>query len=283
MALSYLSLVSTPLEVISSTGAVMGNATSFFLKRADGWNFLVTNWHVVTGRNPESPTQTVTGAVPVKLRLKLHKNVGGQAISRSQKISYVLRINDQSGNEPTWFEHPRYRHRFDVVVLKFPEDDDFRSKVTCHYIDEYKQFDDRFTPSAMNDVFVIGYPWGLTGGDMVLPLYKRGIIASEPILDYGELPCFLIDCRTASAMSGSPVICQHTGIWSPSGTLAPDSTIGTVENFAGVYSGRLIGRNANLPKTDEISDIGIVWKVNALREIVNHGLPGTRLSELAAV
>jgi hypothetical protein len=212
---NFLSLITAPVEVLSSAGKTLSRATSFFYIRDEKWLYLVTNWHVVTGRDPLSPLITNTGAVPTHLRLKLHKNIEDNKFSLSKKVECVVQINNETGNEPEWLEHPNHRFNLDIVVVKIPNDDEFKKKVKCHCLEECKDFQEDFSPSVMDDLYVIGYPWGLTGGDPVLPLYKKGSVASEPVVDYRGLPRFLIDCRTAEAMSGSPVLCAHSGIWAP--------------------------------------------------------------------
>ena len=130
-------------------------------------------------------------------------------------------------------------------------------------------------------MFVIGYPLGLSGSSSdrdAMPIYKRGSIASEPLLDYDERPCLLIDCRTFSGMSGSPVVVAHSGIWMPDGRMTSDSAIGTVENLLGVYSDRL-SVSARVV-SEGVSDIGIVGKLRTVEEVVDQGVPGTTLDEM---
>ena len=279
-ALNFLSLITSPIKVVSATGALLGPATGFFYGRDSDWIYLVTNWHVVTGRNPCFPKESRYGAVPVALTLTLHRKVSENRISLSQKIEYRLEINNEDGSEPKWYEHSQYRRMIDIVVLKIPRGQDFDQEVQYNCLQEYNDFEESFLPRPMDQVFVIGYPWGLTGGDSVLPLYKRGNVASEPIAGHANLPRFLIDCRTAEGMSGAPVICSHSGIWDPNGeggVLSADGYIGTVENFAGVYSGRLKTGDEKLE--DRISDIGVVWKEEAVRQIVSDGVEGTKLQD----
>jgi hypothetical protein len=236
--LSFFSLVTAPVHVISASGIVLSKATCFFYKQDAKWSYLVTNWHVVTGRDPLRPQNSRTGAVPARLRLLLHANVGAKTINSIRKIPFEIEINDSTGDMPTWSEHPTHKYKVDLVVMKIENDEKFKGDVTCSYLSEYPDFQNDFFPSVMDNAFVIGYPWGLTGGDPVLPLYKRGSVASEPIVDFGSLPRFLIDCRSSEAMSGSPVLCTSSGLWAPNGVTF-SSVVGTVENFAGVYSGRL--------------------------------------------
>ena len=78
-------------------------------------------------------------------------------------------------------------------------------------------------------------------------------------------------------MSGSPVMVSHSGLWNPPGGsgFGAQSVIGTVENFLGVYGGRLEDS-----KSTEVSDIGVVWRAEALTEILERGGAGTTLDQL---
>ena len=76
-------------------------------------------------------------------------------------------------------------------------------------------------------------------------------------------------------MSGSPVVVSHSGVWNPHGKLQDDSVIGTVENLLGVYAGRMNLRGYNEPT----SDIGIVWKMPAVQQIVDDGVHGATLTD----
>ena len=64
-------------------------------------------------------------------------------------------------------------------------------------------------------------------------------------------------CRTVEGMSGSPVIALHSEFWAPDDKLSGDSVIGTVNNFIGIYSGRLYGQSVSDEPRGEISAIGI--------------------------
>lgn len=77
-------------------------------------------------------------------------------------------------------------------------------------------------------------------------------MATEPTLDWMGDPVFLVDIAGRSGMSGSPAVIA-----------LPDGN-GT---FAGVYSGRVLGPKEN-------SELGYVWKLTCLDEILNSGLPG---------
>ena len=76
---------------------------------------------------------------------------------------------------------------------------------------------------------------------------------------------------------------SHSGLWSPvAGGLSAMSTIGTVENFVGVYSGRLTALDFGNHNTNEVTELGLAWRKDALDEIVNSGISGTTLNQVSA-
>ena len=113
-------------------------------------------------------------------------------------------------------------------------------------------------------------------------MYKRGCIASDPIIDFRRLPCVLIDSRTTSAMSGSPVIASHTGVFMPDGQMSKNPVFGTVSKFLGIYSGRLRSDESIEGDEENISEIGIVWKASVLEAITQRGVLGTPLRDLGS-
>ena len=283
--LHYLSLTTTHVQVINDLKINLGHATAFFYENQNTQLFLITNWHVVAGREPSNPSESKTGAVPLVLRLKLHKRqgpIGGQSTIVVTDIDEVdIPINSPDGNEPRWLEHPSHRLKVDLVAIPLEEHSDIKERYQFNVLNNFPHFVPNYVPEAMDSVFVIGYPWGISatlerGGG--IPVYKRGSIASDPVIDYRRLPSLLIDCRTSTAMSGSPVIVSHNGIWNPEGKLTADTIIGTSIRFLGVYSGRLMGSN-----NDEISDIGIVWKESALREITEYGVTGSTVEDITSM
>ena len=74
----------------------------------------------------------------------------------------------------------------------------------------------------------------------MLPIWKRGSIASETPLGVDGRPIFLVDAATTAGMSGSPIIRKVT-------TLTADNRdIDALQEFSsyeliGIYAGRLEG------------------------------------------
>ncbi len=207
--------------------------------------------------------------VPTKFRVRLHQRVGDGVISSSRKVDIDVEINNCDGTEPKWFEHPLYGSQVDVIVIEAGIPNDAKMQATFKTVKAHNGFQHDYIAAAMDAIYVVGYPWGLDGGDGVLPLFKRGSVASEPIVDYGGLPRVLIDCRTSPSMSGAMVICAHSGLHTASGNFFNDGVFGTVENFLGVYSGRYYSKDAEPLKAQEPSEIGIVWKRHVIDEIIS--------------
>ena len=285
--LHHFSLTTALTNVFNSQDTHLSTATSFFYETESSQLFLITNWHVVTGRKPSEPSSSGTGAVPSVIKLRVHRKqeqVDGKSNIVTTDIAEVsIPINAEDGNDPQWLEHPEFKYAVDVVGIPIPNHLEFRERYAVNIANKWKEYHKDYEPEAMDEVFVIGYPWGLSstanrGGG--LPVYKRGCIASDPIVDFRRLPCVLIDCRTTRAMSGSPVIASQNGIFMPDGKMSANTVFGTVSKFFGVYSGRLYGEDSKMSDDVEISEIGIVWKASVLEAITQHGTFGTPLRDL---
>ena len=227
-------------------GQELSTGTGFIVNTSKGYA-LITNRHNVTGKNNETgELLSKTGGVPNQIEI-LHnrKNQLGHWVSRTEKII--------DNDTPLWIEHPTLSHKADFVALFL------------------KNFDDvGFYPYALNNtnlnilvgpadpVSVIGFPFGIQAGGS-LAIWATGFMASEPDIDFKGLPIFLVDCRTRPGQSGSAVIAYRSGgaIAMEDGSTAifPSSII----KFLGIYSGRI----------HKDSDIGMVWKMSAIKELLD--------------
>jgi hypothetical protein len=230
---------------MSFNGTRLATGTGFMAQAPSGPT-LVTNLHNLTGRHPETGQPlSKTGGVPNEITI-LH-NV------HSQLGSWMPRkeaLHDQHG-APKWIQHPTLGPRADIAALPLTELQD----VGLYPYDPGNPFPDIVVGPA-DVVSVIGFPFGLRAGG-ALAIWATGFVASEPDIDYNDLPIFLIDCRSRPGQSGSPVISYRGGgsVTTRSGTAIFS---GPVFRFLGVYSGRI----------NEQSDIGIVWKALAVQELV---------------
>jgi hypothetical protein len=160
---------------------------------------------------------------------------------------------------PRWREHATHSRAVDVVALELTD----VAGVAIYTHDPWAA-GPGLAMAVTSGVSIIGFPFGLTGGGG-LGVWVRGWIATEPSTDYNNRPCFLVDSRTRQGQSGSPVIIYESGgaVAMADGGTAIFS--GPIEQFLGVYSGRI----------NDQSDLGFVWKASAVREIVDSGAVGT--------
>lgn len=277
--LHYLSLSVVRLVVRNSSQTQLDVASGFFWRGSDGGLYLVTNWHVVTNRWPDEPTRSRTGAVPTCLEFELHQRQPDKTIRRGATRTVQLDINSEDGNRPAWLEHSTHGQTVDVVAISLFKHTDELSECVVHPVNDYNALDDTFIPSVMDDVFVVGFPWGLGAAGNTIPIYKRGSVASDPIIPQRDLPRFLIDCRTTSSMSGSCVLGRSVGIWAPDG-FKPETSMNPVVNFIGVYSGRLQSTEFGAANKQEITEIGVCWRANLVSEIVDKGVGGAKFDDL---
>lgn len=220
-------------------GKKIGTATGFIVERG-GKRYLVTNRHVVRGLQPDGT------AIPPD-RLVIYQNVADNLGKWEPKEE---RLHTPKGS-PRWFEHPTRSAEIDVAALVLEND----AGIGVYPYDPWAPTS-IFLAAVGEPLNIIGFPFGITGGG-ALGVWVRGFTATEPSLDWNGLPCFLIDSRTRQGQSGSPVIGYTSGGAVPtSGGVSFFS--GPVEEFVGVYSGRI----------NRESDLGFVWKASVVREII---------------
>jgi Trypsin-like peptidase domain len=220
---------------LRKAGVAIGTATGFIVER-ESKRYLVTNRHVVRGINVAPDVLVVA------------QHVAGHVGMWQPREEQLY---DKTG-QPQWFEHPSNPAEVDVAAFPLRNDTG---------IDVYGY--DPWSPGpglkagVSEPLNIIGFPFGITGGG-ALGIWVRGFVATEPGLDWQNLPRFLIDSRTRSGQSGSPVIAYSNGGAVPmaDGSLAFMS--GPVEQFFGVYSGRI----------NQESDLGIVWKAQVVRDVI---------------
>lgn len=238
--------------VPSFGGTGLGSGTAFLVQHG-GVTYLMTNWHNVSGRNPQTgATMHPSGTVPdsVKIFHNRAQNLG-------QWVEKVEPLYDASGARK-WREHPAFPNgQVDAIALPLT---DLNHVETIGY-DPWNTGAVQPVFGASDNVNIIGFPFGLTGGGY-LAIWIRGAVASEPQIDFNDRPCFLVDARTRPGQSGSPVIIYVGGGAFTSEEGNTVMGMGQVERLLGIYSGRI----------NEESDLGFVWKVEALRTIVEQGI-----------
>jgi hypothetical protein len=253
-----------PLKLkTSANGHDLSIATGFFYLHNER-SFLITNFHVVSGRRPDTRAILHSGgAVPDTVTLGVASKEQNAGVPMVRWHWRQLRLYTEGG-VPIWTEHPTYGSLFDVVAIPLSGLEETSIKAANDPNLDLAKI--RLYPSM--EAFVIGYPRGMSGGGH-FPIWKRATIATEPDFDLDGLPKFYIDTATREGMSGSPVYAQEVGYWFPEGvTDLAHSCLGKGRRFVGVYSGRLGAE-------DEFkAQLGIVWKESALISLVE-SVPNT--------
>lgn len=67
---------------------------------------------------------------------------------------------------------------------------------------------------AVEDILMIGYPVGIWDEKNNRPIFRKGITATDPKVDYEGERAFMIDCACINGSSGSPVLIFNKGIYS---------------------------------------------------------------------
>ncbi len=229
----------------TANGHSLMTATAFVVNQ-NGLPFLVTNWHVLAGRNPETnqPAHS-SAAIPDTVKI-VHHSKG--RLGTWHLVEEPLYHQDGS---PRWIEHVQGQ-AIDVVALPLSN---VPPVIEVFSLDMALADADLIPQPAMS-VSIIGFPFGLSAGG-AWPIWKTGHIATDPDVDFDGRPSFLIDATTRNGMSGSPVVVRSSGGHMTRGgnyLLAG----GITTKFLGVYSGRI---------RDDV-ELGRVWRPRVLEEIL---------------
>jgi len=230
---------------------VIATATGFIVNKGNEL-YLITNRHVVTGRNNETGEclDTVNSAIPNNIKIMFPYIKDGKW--RWDKI--MINLFDSTDKE-IWLEHPIFKNKIDVVAIKLHID------IQTNF---FYNVETNYEICVTDSVFIVGYPFGfdVNPKNGKYAIWSSGIIASEPGLDLNindeQLPAFLVDAKTRQGQSGSPVF-----YYSPFGVIRTKNGISVygkpLIREIGIYSGRI----------NKDSDLGYVWKWSLISEIIN--------------
>jgi len=138
------------------------------------------------------------------------------------------------------------------------------SHVFYHYI----HFDQFFSDSELErlDVFepvaFAGYPNGLVDRENMLPIVRRGSIATMPCLDWQGDPVFLIDGSVFPGSSGSPVIVLPKARYVRG---EEEHDVGELPMMLGILSHQL---PAKYKGVEHFLDLGVVVRTSAIKPLI---------------
>lgn len=235
----------------------ISNATCFF-KRQKEKLYLITNWHVVSGKNADNfELLDQWGAIPDMMRVYTPKKIGNGLINYDDNSYIDIKLYDQEGNK-LWYEMKIGSRMIDVAII--PIRDTNGIYMTIEQAEE--PFNEEVQFEIASEIYIVGFPFGNQTG--YIPIWKKASVASEPELDMENLPYYFADTATKSGMSGSPVILYKdrtvTLINKHESTMSRHWT-----KLVGIYSER-IGASSDA-RND--AQLGRVWKTSVIEDIIN--------------
>lgn len=181
-------------------GGILSTGTGFlfkFLEDGDSWvPVIVTNKHVVKG------------AINGSFRFTL-SDENGNPLNNNH---HIFKFNNF---ESLWIMHPD--PQVDLCIMPIAP------IVTLAYDKGVKLFfvtlDKSIIPSqeeineltAMEEIVMIGYPNGIWDSVNNLPIFRKGITATHPRINYEGKDEFMIDAACFPGSSGSPVVLLNIG------------------------------------------------------------------------
>jgi hypothetical protein len=232
---NMLSFSSVKLEPFSKEGAQLKPASGFVVE-AGGRYYLITNWHVVSGRKllADEQQEPAGGPYTVKISIHLHSGEGERPFPLSMGARQLITIPLYDDNGiPRWVEDQSSEEQnpmVDIVALPIEQrqivsslsgilpgpysrtgpwtkNTNYWTKVSAIPISAIET-DVEYGPSdAIN---IIGYPlgWILEGiNSYSSAFWQTSFIASE-IFEHGLIGAniFFVDPRAPEGMAGSPVV-----------------------------------------------------------------------------
>ena len=260
---NLLSFSSVRLDRFSKEGGHLKSASGFIVK-TDNQYYLVTNWHVVSGRDFLTRELPESGVEPATLKISLHLRNGEDEKSAPVTMGIWQRLSIELYNHdltPKWIEHQSNKKHYpsmDVVALSLesnlrllnttailpfvlPKHIKYWGEISSIPI-SIIDTDVDYGPS--DTVNVIGHPfgWAPAGSKKPAPAFwRRSSVASE-IKGVGIIPkdAFFIDPCPPEGMTGSPVIGMKDDCPKLLGVYSDSSTAGFGANAGLVWSASVV-------------------------------------------
>jgi len=262
---------------------ILGDATGFFYygilnNKPNFW--LVTNWHVLSGRNADNPEQVLHSkkALPNRLRLSLilkhgHAEYATRPDAHVLMQEQYIELYDQQGLAG-WYQH-KSKNNLDVAVINVGAAFDSFNITGINQI----AMQNDMAIQIGNGVFILGYPLGFSHF-ISTPIWKRGSIASEPNLETPESKTrVVIDATTRQGMSGAPVIMREKTHY-----ITEDGKIKTHVNatrWIGIYASRPnILSSENESGEDCRAEVGYFYKMRCVHDTITEGIRGPNFGSL---
>ena len=221
----------------------LASATGFIFKSGTQY-YLITNWHVVTNKNPVTKNWLDSS-------MKVSPNRIGIMQNAKQLGKYDFRFENLADKDSNklYREFTIGNEMIDVVAIPLR---DTLGNITFYPVN-FSNETDSLLLRPTDRLFVLGFPKGIRSAPF-LPIWKSGLIASEPDIDQEGKPIIWLDIASFSGMSGSPVYLITDKLSYKNGDSM--NLIGDVRSFfMGVFSH---ARDIN---------VGALWKGTYLKKL----------------
>lgn len=268
-------------------GAIaLSTGTGVLYKRGEK-HFIVTAWHNVTGRHPETmECLSDTLAVPDNIVATIAISYSGHFSNRMALVLPLL------GEEKALFYiHQKNWPRVDVVAIPFDptvdhimehwSEGEIQKKVSFrpqHVVEKGLSTEinpvQKFlvpdedlarkwleTVEVTEELFIPGYPQNIQDY-YAQPVWKRATIASSVQSGWNREPKFLVDSASKSGMSGSPVF-----YYSPNGEVRVNGGTYRFNQDVAILAGIYVGRMGVTKESDP--QIGTVWHQSVIDQIID--------------
>jgi len=274
-----------PLNISLLKNEIMIGSGTGFLYEYEEDIYLITNYHVLTCREPKKPECLLPGYrdSPDRIHCLIPQFDEG---SHHIAGELSLEIDDNF----TFYEHKDRSKGVDIVAIKIEIDDEQRSIITTQH--DICLVED-IAVGVTSSLFIAGYPWGFSA-EPSLPIWKKGTIASEPNFFSDGIPKIYIDTFSNPGMSGSPVFAsegREDFIYNPKyEKIYKKSLNGDTESqkiikkldinnvvqtrkfnqfrLMGIYSGRVLF-------SEKDPQIGVFWPLTLLEELLSDSIEAT--------
>ncbi|MDR0975990.1 MAG: serine protease [Christensenellaceae bacterium] len=225
----------------------LGPATSFAYA-FEGKKFLITNLHVVSGKNTNTgKCLDKTASIPNKLIIHYYNQKG-------DKKNYIINYNELNLSDE-WL----FTDKIDIAIKEMPADFD---AVAINTLEFELEENETLQLDIKDTLIVLGYPNGLPNN--FLPIFKTASIASEPVVFGKKLDTFYIDAATRKGMSGSPVLYSSNILkTNKNNAFLPC----VVNSLVGIYSGR-----DGLWENEADAQLGIVWSTDLVIKLLKENI-----------
>lgn len=241
----------------NKSNCFIGQGTGFVVKWIEKY-YLITNWHVLTHRDPITTGYfSSEGNIPTVVDIYHH--VEGETNKWIAQGEQLFAPQKKPGEpNPRWIGKKREHGSgfVDVVALPLKGVPPSCSSIKICPLDlsSMAKESDIF-PGML--VYIIGYLEGINTGSGELiggaphggwPIWITGHIAAEPTLDYQGRPVYLINASVGGGLSGAPVFID----------------VGNEKKFIGVHSAGVTSRYSRT----RVEGMGEVWKAQLVEDIL---------------